>query len=93
MFFGISDKPIKIQTLSAPQNDRLNLLFMEDIHVDGEKMARKGRKIVIYESQILRNSLYVLVYSFENSNPFFLASRSIGHHEKIRTWKKCSDKS
>ena len=51
--------PVKIQTCSAPQNDRLNLLFMEDIHVDGEKMATKGRKTVIYESQILRNSLYI----------------------------------
>ena len=46
--FDISDKPIKIQTLSAPQNDHLNLLFMKDIYVGAHKMARNGLKIVIY---------------------------------------------
>ena len=49
-----------IQTHSAPQNDRLNLNFVKGIYVDGEKMARIGRKMVIHESQILRNSLYVV---------------------------------
>ena len=49
LFFDISDKPIKIQTLSAPQNDRLNLLFMKDIYVGAQKMARNGLNIVIYE--------------------------------------------
>ena len=57
-FFDISDKPIKIQTLSTPQNDRLNLLFMKDFYVGAQKMAINGLKIVIYEYQILRNSLY-----------------------------------
>ena len=47
--FDISDKPIKIQTLSAAQNDRLNLLFMKDIHVGAQKIARNGLQIVIYE--------------------------------------------
>ena len=48
-FFDISDKPIKIQTLSAPQNDQMNLLFMKYIYVGAPKMARNGLKIVIYE--------------------------------------------
>ena len=48
-FFDVSDKPIKIQTLSAPQNDSLNLLFMKDIYVGAQKMARNGLNIVIYE--------------------------------------------
>ena len=52
-------EPIKIKTHSAPQNDRLNFSFVKDIHVVCEKMARKGRKTAIYQSQILSNSLYV----------------------------------
>ena len=48
-FFDIGDKPIKIQTLLAPQNDCLNLLFMKDIYVEAPKMARNGLNIVIYE--------------------------------------------
>ena len=31
--------PIKIQTHSAPQNDRLNFSFVKDIHVDGGNLA------------------------------------------------------
>ena len=41
-------EPMKIRTLSAPQNDRLNLSFVADILVAGEKMTRKGRKMAIY---------------------------------------------
>ena len=48
-FFDISDKPIKIQTLSAPQNDRLNLLFIKDMYVGAKKMAKNSLKIVICE--------------------------------------------
>ena len=48
---------MEIQTHSALQNDCLNLSFVKGIYVKGGKMARIGRKIVIYESQILRNSL------------------------------------
>ena len=44
-FFDISDKPIKIPTLSAPQNDSLNLLFMKDVYVGAKKMARNCLKI------------------------------------------------
>ena len=43
----ISFEPIKIQTSLSPQNDRLNLSFVKDIHVVGEKMARNGRKMDI----------------------------------------------
>ena len=51
-FCVITFEPIKIQTYLAPQNDRLNLSFVKDIHVIAEKMARKGRKKAIYELQI-----------------------------------------
>ena len=43
-FCVINFDPIKIQTHSAPQNDRLNFSFVKDIHVDGKKMARNGHK-------------------------------------------------
>ena len=46
-FFCISVttfEPIKIQTGSAPQNDRLNFIFVKDIHVVGKKMTKSCRK-------------------------------------------------
>ena len=46
-FCVITFDPIKIQTYSAPQNDRLNFSFVID-----KKMARKGRKTDICQSQI-----------------------------------------
>ena len=46
-FCVITFDPIKIQTHSAPQNDRLNFSFVKDTHVVGEKMTRSGRKINI----------------------------------------------
>ena len=51
-FINLPPQPIKRQIHSAPQNDRLDFSFMKDIHEAAEKMARKGRKQVIYESQI-----------------------------------------
>ena len=36
-FCVITFEPIKIQTHSAPQNDRLNFSFVKDIHVNGGK--------------------------------------------------------
>ena len=36
-FCVITFETIKIPTCSAPQNDRLNLSFVKDIHVIGEK--------------------------------------------------------
>ena len=55
MFFivVITFKPNKIQTRLAPQNERLNLSFVKDIHVVGKKMTRSGFKTTIYCSQIL----------------------------------------
>ena len=38
-FCVIIHEPIKIQTCSAPQNDRLNFGFVKDIHVDGGNLA------------------------------------------------------
>ena len=35
----ITFEPIKIQTHSAPQNDRLNFSFVKDNHVDGGNLA------------------------------------------------------
>ena len=44
VFALVTFEPIKIQTCSASQNDRLNFSFVKDIHVVGEKMARNGGK-------------------------------------------------
>ena len=38
-FCVITFEQIKIQTYSAPQNDRLNFSFVKDIHVDGGNLA------------------------------------------------------
>ena len=43
--FGITFEPIKIQTCSSPQNDRLNLSFVKDIKVIGKKPTRYGHKM------------------------------------------------
>ena len=45
-FCVIIHEPIKIQTCSAPQNNRLNFV-MKDINVDSEKVARNGSKTAI----------------------------------------------
>ena len=52
-FYEIAIEPIKVQTCSASQNDCLNVSFVKDKYGNAKKMARKGGKIVIYESQIL----------------------------------------
>ena len=44
-----------VETLSACQNDRLNLSFLKDTNGNAKKMARKGGKMVIYESQNVHN--------------------------------------
>ena len=38
-FCVITFDPIKMQTHSAPQYDRLNFSFVKDIHVDGGNLA------------------------------------------------------
>ena len=42
MFYAIAIEPIKVQTRSESQNDRLNLSFVKDKYGNAEKMARKG---------------------------------------------------
>ena len=39
---------VMIWTCSALKNDRLNFSFVKDTYVDGEKLARNGRKTDIY---------------------------------------------
>ena len=41
---GHLHEPIKIQICLAPQNDRPNLSFVEDIHVDAKKSPEKVLK-------------------------------------------------
>ena len=57
-FYAIAIEPIKVQTHSASQNDRLNLSFVKDTYDNAEKMVRKGGKMMIYESQILGLTIY-----------------------------------
>ena len=52
-FYALAIEPIKVQTCSASQNDRLNLSFVKDTYDNAKKMAKNGGKMVIYESQIL----------------------------------------
>ena len=49
--------PIMIQTSLGPQNVRLNLSFVKDFLTVGTKMARNGRKMAIYQMQILMINL------------------------------------
>ena len=63
-FYAIAIEPNKVQTPSASQNDCLNLSFVKYIYGNAKKMARKGGKMVIYESQILGLTLYILMRIF-----------------------------
>ena len=50
---------IKIQTHSAPQNDRLNFSFVKDTYyVDGEKLARNGHHWLVSEILAYVQSLF-----------------------------------
>ena len=44
-FYAIAIEPIKLQTHSASQNDRLNLSFVKAINVVARKMTRNIRKM------------------------------------------------
>ena len=59
-FCVITFEPIKLQTCSAPQNDRLNFSFMKDIYVVGEKMASKGRKMDLSVANLMHHPLRLL---------------------------------
>ena len=45
-FCVITFEPIEVQTCSAPQNDRQNLVFVKDIKVVVKKMTRNRRKVI-----------------------------------------------
>ena len=57
----VSCDPIRIEKCSAPQNDRLNLSFVKDVKEYGKETARNCCKTDFCHSQILVNSLYVLL--------------------------------
>ena len=42
-----------LDTWLAPQNDRLNLIFVKDEHTIGKKMARYGRKWLLHTESVL----------------------------------------
>jgi hypothetical protein len=48
--FVLAFDQIKISTFSAPQNDRLNLSFVKDINLDGEKMPINSPEMLITRS-------------------------------------------
>ena len=64
-FCVITFEPIKIQTHSAPQNDRLNFSFVKDIHVDGGNLAWNSCKTAICQSTFFRDTLYYFSEKFE----------------------------
>ena len=45
VFYAIAIEPIRVQTCSASQDDRLNLSFVKDTYGNAKKMARKGGKL------------------------------------------------
>ena len=49
VFYAMAIESLEIQKRLTPQNDRLDLSFLEDIYVYAKKTARKDRKMVIYE--------------------------------------------
>ena len=57
-FFVTTFEPIKIQTCSAPLNDRLNLSFVMNINGGTEKLTRSGLKTPIYHSQIFLHNFF-----------------------------------
>ena len=64
-FCVITFDTIKIQTHSAPQNDRLNFSFVKDIHVDGGNLAWNSCKTVICQSTFFLDTLYFWVPGLE----------------------------
>ena len=68
-FYVIAIEIIKLQTHSASQNYRLNLRFVKDSYGNTTKMARKGGKMVIYESKIFMS--FFLTKSVKTGNGNF----------------------
>ena len=68
-FFVITFGPIEVQTFSAPQNDRQNLVFVKDIEVVVEKMTKNRRKVIGKPGDSLlcclhSTQFWALVFSF-----------------------------
>ena len=81
-FYVITFEPIdiEVQTCLAPQNDRLNLSFVKDLHVFAKKITRSGLKTAIYHSQILGNTLYINVHTCQKcSLCLFLCKTAFSH--------------
>jgi hypothetical protein len=57
-FCVITFEPIKIQTHSAPQNDRPNLSFVKDAHVEGGNLAWNSCKTATCQSTFFLDTLY-----------------------------------
>ena len=71
VFFAVAFDPIKIQTCSAPQNDRPQLSFLKDMYVVGKKMTRNGSKkaklkgsIFYIESEYNYNNYYNIIMAY-----------------------------
>ena len=72
-FCVISFEPIMIQTCSAPLNDCQNFSFVNDIYVDGKKLARNGRKTATsYAASFLSHYRRVLFLHLLVFNLLFL---------------------
>ena len=71
----ISFGPIKAQTRSTPQNERLNISFVKDIMVAGKKLARNCPRTDCCQLQIFSNTLY-----YKSSYNFLSL---FGLHDKI----------
>ena len=57
--------PIMIQTSLGPQNVRLNLSFVKDIHIVGKKIVNNGPKTATLFSVSFRISLYVIIFTLQ----------------------------
>ena len=62
-FCVITFEPIEVQTCSAPQNDRQNLVFVKDIKVVVKKMTRNRRKVIGKPGALVYSFLYAFFYS------------------------------
>ena len=74
---------IKIQTCSAPLNERLNLSFVKNNYVEGENLARNGRKTAICQSQIMVISLQI---KFQFYIELGIKMSTKGTFYKLLTW-------
>ena len=62
-FCVIAFEPNKIQTHSAPQNDRLNFSFVKDIKLVVEKITRNRHKMIKKTADLLLLSKHSIQFS------------------------------